>query len=248
MKKLILLITLFSTIVFANSITIFAASDLQYALKDIKQEFLKKYPNNKITIIYGSSGKGMRQVAQNAPYDIYFSANMDYVETLYKKGFIVTKPILYAIGRIVIWSKNKNFDPKIGFNNFTKSWVNKIAIANPSHAPYGQKAKQSMVKKDIYNKIKPKIIFGENISATTSYIDTKAADIGVIALSLVLNPHIADTKYNKYYLIPSNLHEPLEQGYGITSYGKNSKLALKFYNFMQQNSTKVMMKKFGFSI
>jgi len=248
MKYLILITLLFGNILWANKITIFAASDLRYALDNIKEVFIKKYPKNKINIIYGSSGKGMYQIAQNAPYDIYFSANMDYVQKLYKNGYITTKPILYAIGQIVIWSKNKHFKSTKGFDNFTQPWVNKIAIANPSHAPYGQKAKQAMDKIGIYNKIKSKIIFGENISSTTSYIDTKAVDIGIIALSLALNPHISNTKYNKYYLIPSSLYKPLKQGYGITKYGKNSELALKFYNFMQQKQAKEIMKEFGFNI
>jgi len=232
--------------IFAQKITIFAASDLQYALDIIKKDFLKSHKNSNVDMIYGSSGKGMLQVANGAPYDLYFSANMDYVKKLYNDGDIVTKPKLYAIGKIVIWSKNKNFIASEGFSNFTKKWVKKIAIANPSHAPYGQKAKQVLQTLGLYTKIKPKIVFGSNISSTAGYISSQAADIGIIALSLALAPHISHAKYNKYYLIDTKVYKPLKQGYGITKYGSSSKLAREFYTFIQTKKVSIIMKKYGF--
>lgn len=246
LKNIFLVILLFSSVLFADKITVFAASDLKFALDNVKEEFLKENPNDKVSIVYGSSGKGMHQVEFGAPYDIYFSANMDYVEILHKKGHIVTTPKIYAIGRIVIWSKNKNFNPEKGFDNFNEEWVNKIAIANPSHAPYGEKAKQSMESLNIYKSIKDKLIYGENISATAAYVYTQTADLGVIALSLALAPNIADTEHNKYYLIDNKLHQPLIQGYGITKYGSKSKLAKKFYDFIQTDNSLSIMKKYGF--
>ncbi len=248
LKKLLLTLLLFTTVAFANTITIFAASDLKFALDSIKSDFIKTHPNAVINMIYGSSGKGRVQIQRGAPYDLYFSANMDYVEYLYKKGKISTKPKLYAIGQLVIWSKNSHFNPKEGFKNFTKSWVKHITIANPAHAPYGQKAKQALIKKGIYKKIEPKIVFGENISQTANYISIKAADIGIIALSLVVSPEIANTKFHNYYLINDNLHEPLRQGYAITKYGKNSKLAHQFYNYFQTKKVQKIMKKYGFVV
>jgi len=236
-KKFILTGLLLSNLLFADKITIFAASDLKFALDSIKEEFENNNPEDKINIIYGSSGKGMNQVENGAPFDIYFSANIDYVEDLYKKGAIVTKPKLYAMGRIVIWSKNKNFISENGFKNFEEKWVNKIAIANPSNAPYGEKAKQSMESLNIYDDIKAKLIYGENISATTAYIYTQAADIGIIALSLALAPSISQSENSSYYLIDEKLYKPLNQGYGITKFGSKSELAKKFYDYMQDEKS-----------
>lgn len=246
LKKIFLGILLFSSVLLADKITVFAASDLKFALDDIKKEFLEKYPNNQVNIVYGSSGKGMHQVEFGAPYDIYFSANMDFVEILHKKGHIITTPELYAIGRIVIWSKNKHFNPIKGFDNFNEDWAKRIAIANPSHAPYGEKAKQSMESMNIYNQIKSKLIYGENISATAAYIHTQAADLGIIALSLALAPNIAKSEYSSYYLIDDKLHQPLRQGYGITKYGSKSELAKNFYDFIQTDNSQSIMKKYGF--
>ena len=246
MKKIIITFWLLTNLLLANKITIFGASDLKFAMDTIKDEFLKENLENSIDIVYGSSGKGMRQIENGAPYDIYFSANMDYVKYLYKKGEIVTTPKLYAIGRVVIWSKNRHFNPQIGFDNFSQKWVDKIAIANPIHAPYGEKSKQAMESIGIYKKIKSQIVFGENISITAGYIYTQSVEIGIISLSLALSPNIANGKNFAYYLIDDKLHKPLNQGYGITKYGSSSTLAKKFYDFMQTDKANLIMKKFGF--
>ena len=247
-KKIIFISLFFSNIVFGDTITIFSASDLKFALDAIKEKFLQINPHATINMIYGSSGKGMLQIQNDAPYDIYFSANMDYVQNLYESGKVITKPKLYAIGRIVIWSKNKKFDVKKGFDNLKASWVQKITIANPVHAPYGQKAKQALESVGLYRELKPKIVFGENISQTANYINIKAADVGIIALSLVLAPNIANSEFKNYYLIGDKLHKPLKQGYGITKYGSKSKLAKEFYDFFDTKNALKIMKNYGFVV
>ena len=237
-----------STIIYAGEMTIFAASDLKFALDTIKARFLQTHPNDTIRMIYGSSGKGRVQVANGAPYDLYFSANMDYVQQLYKNGDIITEPKLYAIGRLVIWSTNDAFDADKGFANLTAPWVEKIAIANPSHAPYGEKAKQALESKHLYSMLKPKIVLGENISQTANFIKSGAADTGIIALSLVLAPTVAKSSHASYYLINDKLHAPLRQGYGITKHGRDNPLAKAFYRFFQRYEAQQIMKRYGFSV
>lgn len=232
----------------ADKITVFAASDLKFALENVKTEFLKVNPKDELEIIFGSSGKGMTQITNGAPYDIFFSANMEFVEKMYKNGDITTKPKMYALGRIVLWSKNKNFDASKGFENLKAPWVQKIAIANPAHAPYGEKAKQTMESLGMYEGLKSKFVMGENISQTAGFIESGGADIGFIALSLAKAPTIANTPYNKYYLIDKKLHKPLEQGYGITKLGSTKSLSKKFYDFMETKTADVIMKKFGFVV
>ncbi|WP_295417973.1 molybdate ABC transporter substrate-binding protein [Sulfurovum sp.] len=248
MLKRLLLLIFTGSLLHAGEMTIFAASDLKFALDTVKTKFLKEHPKDTIRIIYGSSGKGRVQVANGAPYDLYFSANMDYVTQLYKNGDVVTKPKLYAIGRLVIWSTNSAFDAKKGFANLRTPWAEKIAIANPSHAPYGEKAKQALESKHLYGALKPKIVLGENISQTANYIKTGAADAGIIALSLALAPTVAKSEHRTYYLIDEKLHEPLRQGYGITEYGQHNPLAKAFYRFFQSDEAQQIMKRYGFSV
>lgn len=246
MKKIFLSLILFATCTFADKITIFAASDLKFALDEIKTEFLKQNIKDEVEMIYGSSGKGMTQIANGAPYHLFFSADMDFVEKLYNSGNITTKPKPYALGRVVIWSKHKNFKPELGFENLKAPWVDKIAIANPSHAPYGEKAKQAMEKSGIYESLKSKFVLGENISQAAGFISSGAADVGIIALSLALSPTIANTPQNSYFLIDDKLHSPLIQGYGVTKIGAKEPLAKKFYEFIQTKDADIIMKKYGF--
>lgn len=249
MKKIIafiLIIFTFNIQLLAEKITIFAAADLRFALNEIKAEFLKANPENELEMIYGSSGKGMHQIENGAPYDIYFSANEEFVKKLYEAKYITTKPKLYAIGRVVLWSKHPNFDATKGFDNLKESWVKKIAIANPAHAPYGEKAKQALEHIGIYENVILKLVLGENISQTAGFIESGAADIGVIALSLALAPAIAESEHNKYYLIDAKLHKPLNQAYGITKVGSTKPISQKFYDFMQTKKADEIMNKYGF--
>jgi len=249
MKKLIIGLVLAlgaSTTLWADKITVFAAADLRFALDEVKSEFLKQNPKDELEMIYGSSGKGLRQIENGAPYDIYFSANMEFVQKLYKQGDVTTKPKLYAIGRVVIWSKHNKFNPELGFLNFTQDWVQKIAIANPAHAPYGEKAKQALESMKMYKSIESKLVLGENISQTAGFVASQTADIGVIALSLALAPTIAQTDNDAYYLIDAKLHEPLMQGYGITKVGSTKPLSKTFFDFFQTKDVNSIMKKYGF--
>ncbi len=248
LKKIVFIFFILGTAnhISAETITLFAASDLRFALDEAKELFLKDKKNDKIETIYGSSGKGMQQIQNSAPYHLFFSANEDYVENLYKSGHVTKPSKLYAIGRVVIWSKNKNFNPKNGFENLKEPWVKKIAIANPTHAPYGEKAKEAMQSTKIYEEIKSKLVLGENISQTAQFIESGAADIGVIALSLALAPAISKGKNPDYYLIDSKLHKPLLQGYSITKYAKESLLAREFYDFIGSSEAKEILKKYGF--
>lgn len=247
LKKIVLGLIILSVSMFAQKITVFAAADLRYALDEVKKEFLKSNPKDELEMIYGSSGKGMHQIENGAPYDIFFSANEEFVEKLYEEKHITTKPKLYAVGRIVLWSKHPNFDITKGFDNLKEYWVKKIAIANPTHAPYGEKAKQALENIGIYEEVMSKLVLGENISHTAGFIESGAADIGVIALSLALSPAVAESKHNRYYLIDAKLHKPLKQGYGITKVGNTKPLSWKFYDFMQTKKANEIMNKYGFA-
>jgi len=245
-KSYILLLLLLTLELSAQKITIFAASDLKFALDSIKEEFVKKHPSANLNMIYGSSGKGMHQIENGAPYDIFFSANMAFVEKLYAQGDIVTPPKLYATGRIVLWSKHKEFDTTKGFENLKAPWVKKIAIANPSHAPYGEKAKQALESLKLYETLQKRLVLGENISQTAGFIASGSAEIGVIALALVLAPTIANSKNSNYYLIDDALHEPLLQGYGITKVGADKSLTQTFYDFLETKEANAILEHYGF--
>ncbi len=233
MKKLIynslLALTFFvtGTTVFAQTkISVAAASDLKFALDSVISVYQKQNPTEKVLANYGSSGKFFEQIQNAAPFDIYFSADKKYPQQLKDKGFAISEVKIYGIGRVVVWSKK--IDPNIEkMNSLLNSNHNKIAIANPDHAPYGARAKESMQHYKIYDKVKSKLVFGENISQAAQFVQFGAADIGIIALSLALSPNMRK-EGGMYYLIPEESHLPLEQGYVILKHGKNNAGVQKF--------------------
>jgi len=131
-------------------------------------------------------------------------------------------------------------------NTLLSADIKKISIANPAHAPYGKRAKESLQYYKLYNKIQGKLVLGENISQTAQFITTGAADIGVVALSLALSPAIKN-EGGKYYLIPEQSHTPLEQAYTLLKHAEGNSTAAKFYNFISSPAAIDVLKYYGFS-
>jgi molybdate transport system substrate-binding protein len=245
----IVLTLIFTLNVYAAQITVYAAADLVYALDEIKNIYEKNYPQDRLRIIYGSSGKGYNQIINGAPFDIIFSADMDYVKKLKEKGFVVSDVKPYAVGRIVLYTlKDSGIDVSKGINVLTEKKVKKIAIANWKHAPYGVAAKECLDKTRLYDKVKDKLVLGENIAQTAQFIETGAADVGFIALSLYKSPRLSSKGYG--YLIPQSCHNKILQGMGILIHAKQNKeryeTAMRFFNFMQTQKVRGIMNKYGF--
>lgn len=231
----------------AQEITIAAAADLQYAMQDITTRFQNE--NGKtVKVIYGSSGNFFQQLQNGAPFDMFFSANLDYPKKLEAAG--LTEPgsyYEYAKGKIVVWVRN---DSKINLNSGLKALlnpsVNKIAIANPLHAPYGQAAVSAMQKEGIYEKVKDKFVLGENISQTASLIVSGAADIGVLALSLASSPNMKGK--GRYAEIPSDQYPPIVQASVILRSSKNKAVAQQFLSYMKSPAIANLLKQYGFDV
>ncbi len=252
MKKINLISIIALTLLFVktpvfaqNNITVVAASDLKFALDSIISVYQKLNPTKKVQVTYGSSGKFFEQIQNSAPFDMYFSADRKYPQLLKEKGFAISEVKIYGVGRIVIWSKK--IDPNIEkMNSLLDSKINKIAIANPNHAPYGARAKESMQYSKIYDKVKSRLVFGENISQTAQFVQFGAADIGIIALSLALAPNM-QKEGGKYYLVPKETHQSLEQGYVILKHAKENKDAETFYTFIASPKAIEILTHFGFT-
>lgn len=228
-----------------KKITIAAASDLKFALDDIITTYKKNNPRVEFETVYGSSGKLFEQIKNGAPFDLFFSADINYPKELKDKSLISSSIKTYGIGRIVIWSKK--IDPNTHqIKSLLNSSLSKIAIANPEHAPYGKRAMESLKFYKIYNDTKPKLVYGENISQTAQFITSGAADIGIIALSLALSPTLKNEK-GKYYLIPECSHTKLEQGCVILKRAKKNNCVKSFFEFLSSNEAIVVLKNYGFS-
>ena len=190
MKALVLAVLLVVTGVplgRAQEITVAAAADLQFAMQDLAARFQKE-TGKSVKLTYGSSGNFFQQLQNGAPFDMFFSANLDYARKLEAAG--LTEPgslYPYATGKIVLWVANQSkVDIGSGLSALLNPAVRKIAIANPQHAPYGQAAVAALKQENLYDKIAGKLVLGENISQTASFVVSGAADAGIVALSLAV--------------------------------------------------------------
>ena len=231
----------------AQSITVAAAADLQSAMQDVAAGF-KKETGKEVKLIFGSSGNFFQQIQNGAPFDMFFSANLDYPKKLESSGLTASGSFYqYARGKIVVWVPN---DSKInidsGLKSLLDSAVKKIAVANPQHAPYGQAAVAAMQNEGVYEKVKDKFVLGENISQTASFVVSGAADVGVVALSLALSPNMKDK--GRYVEIPATEYPPIEQACVILNSSKDKETAKQFLSYIKTAATGDTLKRYGFDV
>ncbi len=221
------------------ALVIAAASDLRPAFEELAEQFTND-TNVDVTFSFGSSGQLREQILNGAPFDVFASANAEFVDEIIEldRGLAATKAN-YAIGRIVLWSSQPETLPD-SITGLTSSSFARIAIANPTHAPYGLAAQQALTSAGIWNSIEKKLVYGENISDTKKIIDSGNADIGVIALSLA----IADGR--RYVEISESLHTPLLQAAVVTTTGKSPRTAKQWMDYMSSPTGTTVMKKYGF--
>lgn len=231
----------------AQDIRVAAAADLQFAMQDVAARFQKE-TGKTVQVIYGSSGNFFQQLENGAPFDAFFSANLDYAKRLEAAG--LTDPgsyYQYAKGKIVIWVlKESKLDLSSGLEALLDPSIKKIAVANPEHAPYGQAAVAALEKEGIYDKVKTKLVLGENISQTASFVVSGSADVGIIALSLVLSPNMKDK--GRYVEIAADEYPPIEQACVILSSSKNKEAARQFLGFIKTPAISNLLEEYGFDV
>jgi molybdate transport system substrate-binding protein len=234
-------------LVAAAEITIAAASDLNFAFKELVAEY-EKSSGNHVKLTLGSSGNFFAQIQNGAPFDLYFSADIGYPRKLEEAGLAVSGSLYpYAVGRIVLWTANgSHLDLSKGLEILREPTIKKIAIANPKHAPYGRAAVAAMEYFKVYDQVKDKLILGENISQAAQFIESGACDAGIVALSLALAP--AMKAAGQYWEIPAIAHSPLEQGAVILKQSKNQEHARQFLEFIKGVHGQEIMKRYGFTL
>lgn len=230
----------------AQEITVAAAADLQFAMQEIAANFQRE-SGKTVKVIYGSSGTFFQQIQNGAPFDMFFSANVDYPKKLEASGLIDSGSFYqYARGKIVLWvPKESKADPRQGLKSLLDPAVKKIAIANPMHAPYGQAAVSAMKKEGIYEQVKDKFVLGENISQTASFVTSGAADVGIIAFSLATSPNLRGR--GRYAEIPADEYQPINQACVILKSSKNKATAEEFLTFVRGAAVSDLLRRYGFA-
>jgi molybdate transport system substrate-binding protein len=232
----------------AGDLTIAAASSLNFAFKELVGEYEKK-TGERVKLTLGSSGNFFSQIQNGAPFDLFFSADIAYPKKLEDAGLTVPGSLCkYAVGRIVLWTLAKSPLPveERGMDVLLDPSVKKVAIANPKHAPYGRAAVSAMEHFKVHERVKDKLVLGENISQTGQFIESGASDIGVIALSLAMTP--AMKGIGKYWEIPADAHPVLEHGAVILKSSSNQDRAKSFLEFLKGQEGKAIMTRYGFTL
>jgi molybdate transport system substrate-binding protein len=246
-KQSIMIVTVYTLLAvpsFAQNLKVAVAANLQGVVKVLQRDFKQK---TGITIqpIVGSSGNLSAQIKNGAPFDLFLSADMSFPEALYKEGFSLKAPAVYAYGRLIICSTQN-----IGFENWERlllsKRIKKIAIANPSIAPYGKAAEELLKLKGIRDDIRSKIVTGESIAQINTYITTGVVDVGFTTRSLVKDMEGKTTLYWKE--IDPKSYTLIKQGMIITKQTRESANALKFYEYMLSPAAKTILKKYGYGV
>jgi len=231
----------------AQDLTVAAAADLQFAMQDIVGQF-QKQTGKQVRVIYGSSGNFFQQLQNGAPFDMFFSANLDYPKKLESAGLVEPGSFYeYAKGEIVLWvPTGSKINVKSGLSVLLEPTVQKIAIANPQHAPYGQAAVAALQTEGIYNKVKDKFVLGENISQTATFVLSGSADTGIVAMSLALSPNMKGK--GLYFEIPASDYPPIAQACVILRSSRNKETAKQFSSFIKTAVATDTLKRYGFDV
>jgi molybdate transport system substrate-binding protein len=223
-----------------------AASDLQFALPEVAAAF-ERDTGLAVGLTFGSSGNFARQIRQGAPFQMFLSADESYVRDLARDGLTRDDGALYALGRIVIVApRGSGVTPDGALEGLKTALregrIEKFAIANPEHAPYGKRAEEALRHAGLWRDLKDKLVLGENVSQAAQFALSGATEGGIIAYSLALSPKIADQA--RFALIPQDRHAPLRQrmvlltGAGAT--------AQRFHAYLQEPPARAILRRFGF--
>jgi molybdate transport system substrate-binding protein len=228
-------------------VTVAAASDLTYAMNEIAANF-EKSTGCVVRLSFGSSGNFLTQIENGAPFDVFFSADITYPRKLESDGLAVPgSTYQYAVGKIVLWTrKDSRVDIGGGLHALRDPAVQKIAIANPEHAPYGRAAEEALRKSGVYDAVKDRLVLGENISQAAEFVESGNAGAGILALSLALSPALyAEGRFNS---IPANLYTPIQQGAVIMRAAANLEGAGQFLDYIKMKATVAVLERYGFAL
>ena len=228
----------------AQTLRIAAASDLQFVLPELAAQY-EKQSGAKLAVTYGSSGNLFAQIQNGAPFDLLFSADISYPGKLLAAHLADSGSIqVYAIGRLVLWlPPDSPLGPAGGLKILLDPRIQKIAIANPEHAPYGHAAVAALQRAGLYNQLKPKLVLGENISQAAQFVQSGSAQAGFLALSLASSPALQS---GKRWEIPADQYPPVEQASVLLSASPNKATAAGFRAFLKTPGARSIFERYGF--
>jgi len=229
-----------------RTINVAAAADLSTALQEIATTYEKRTGVN-VKVSFGASGALTQQIQNGAPFDVFFSADMEYPRQLIAGGQADGVSLYrYAVGQLVLWvSKDSPLDVEHkNMSVLLDPSVKKISIANPQHAPYGRAAVAALKHYDLYDKLAEKFVLGENVSQAAQFVESGNAQAGFVALAHVMAPAIRGK--GKYWMVSADAYPPLEQGAVLISHSPHASVAAAFLEYMKTKEVGELLQRYGF--
>ncbi len=225
-----------------------AASDLKFALDEIAAAFHKE-TGQPVRISYGSSGNFLRQILQDAPFELFLSADEGFVFELADRGRTLDRGVLYASGRIVLFSpRASSLQPDARLDGLRAALadgrIGRFAIANPDHAPYGRAAREALQAAGLWEALQGRLVLGENVSQAAQFTLSGSAQGGIFAYALALTPAFANA--GRYVLVPETMHRPLRQRMVLTR--RAGPVAQAFFAYLQQPVARSVFQRHGFAL
>ena len=231
-----------------NDLLVAAAADLNPALNEVAQQF-QRNTGTHVKISFGASGALTQQIQNGAPFDVFFSADMDYPRQLIAQGQADAASLFqYSLGKLVLWvpaSSSLDVEHK-GMDILLDSSVKKIAIANPQHAPYGRAAVGALKHAGLYDRLTERLVLGENVSQAAQFAESGNAQAGFVALAHAVSPAIKRT--GKFWVVPADYYPPLEQGVVIIARSQNKEEATAFLDYVKTKEASEVLRKYGFAL
>jgi molybdate transport system substrate-binding protein len=237
----------FSSIAAGQGLRVAAAADLQAVFQELGARFQEE-TGHAVDLTFGSSGNFFSQIQNGAPFDMFFSADIDYPARLEAAGLIEPGSLYrYATGRIVLWTrKDSPIAVKQGLQTLADIRVRKVSIANPEHAPYGRAAVAALRHEKVYEKVRDRLVLGENVSQAAQFVESGNADVGLLALSLVLAPPLKSA--GTYYEIPASFYPAIDQAAVILKPSKQKDIARQFLSFLKRPDIAEFMRNNGLDV
>ena len=230
-----------------RTVRVAAASDLKFALDEASARLARLDSPIRVEAAYGSSGTFHAQLRQRAPFDLYLSADVEYPRALVASGIGSERDLfVYAVGRLVVWVPNRSTLPIERDHLSALVAARRIAIANPRHAPYGRAAEAALRAAGIWNRVQSRVVLGENIAQTAQFVQSGAADAGLIARSLVMAPAMAGA--GRYWEVPAWAHPPLVQGGLVLPWASSRDAALRVRDYLLGVEGRRLLEAHGFGL
>ena len=199
--------------------------------------------HHKVILIPGSSGKHYAQIMNGAPFDVFFSADIERARMLEQEGKIVAGTrFTYALGKLILWSSIDNYVDSKG-ETLNKKDFRYLAIANPKLAPYGKSAEEALRSLKLWTNLKERLVQGENIAQTFQFIASGNAKLGFVAYSQIMNPGLSID--GSFWEVPQSIYKPIEQQAVLL---KDSYIGREFLSFVKGDESVDIIYESGYGL